>query len=69
MPLYEVNCPHCMEKTIHEAPDKVKAAEKHASTGRHGHLTLINRAIRGAVARPNPGADSSEFKHGKEHNG
>jgi hypothetical protein len=71
MPIYQVNCPHCLENTTHEAADKVQAAQKHVENGRHGHLKTQNDMFRGAgiPVHPRPGPDTSEFNHGKEHNG
>ena len=68
MPMYEVNCPHCLEKSVHEADDQVQAAEKHVDNKRHDYLKSMNDAFRG-FQEPNPGADTGEFNHGKEHNG
>jgi hypothetical protein len=63
MPLYEVNCNLCSNRTLHQANSDEHAQEKHAA--QPGHLDAKKQwdeLVAGAEAR------LKEFTHGKEHN-
>jgi hypothetical protein len=75
MPIYKVNCPHCLESTTHEADSDIAAAEQHGKSDRHGHLSLTNSILRASgwsdsnISPKGPRkASVQEFIHGKDHN-
>lgn len=75
MAIYQVNCPQCLEATLHEAEDDLAAAKQHGESSRHANVSQRNDILRAAGfsnKQINPKgptrARSQEFTHGKDHN-
>lgn len=65
MPLYEVNCNLCQNRTLHSADDGAGAEEVHR--GQDGHVETQKRWDE-LVSSLDAKRKNMEFEHGKDHN-
>lgn len=60
MPIYSVNCPHCMSTTTHSTKTSEEAEAAHTSGKKHSELQEAMNTL--------AGKRNSDFSHGKDHN-